>query len=530
MSPRIRSVFTRALAVGALLAGAAVARPPAARADDGIFDQREVAGAANLPGQEGVQPQARGPVHEAFAAPSSAAPRPGPIATKPPPEMIEEMPPETKPEGDNVQWIPGYFAWDEETSDYLWVSGIWRVPPPGRQWVPGAWSRVAGGYQWSAGFWKPVAVEDLHVVPEPPAPLAEAAPPAPDDNSVLVPGGWVYREARYVWRPGCWVPYRAGWVWVPGYYVCTPCGYVYVEGYWDYVLCDRGLLFAPVCIDFRYVRRGWYYTPCYVVHDTWLLGALFVRGDCGCYFFGDYFDSAYRRRGYTCWLDMRFGRRPDPLFAYYSHHYRRSGWERDLRALYTARFNGDAPRPPRTLVEQQKMVVGGAKGTAIDFKHAVALAPVTKLNTKVMPVVTLDKGKVAEAHKSAAAFHDVSKQRAAAEGQVLAAGTTPKKHGDAVVPIKLDLSKAPVVKESATGKVPPPLPVVIKEEKPVIGGKDVKVPPAKPIDVTPIRGDKDKGPPPARKDVPPPKSTSGSAAVAVKDAKAGDRGKVLPKK
>src|SRR5262245_7117733 len=40
MSPRIRSVFTRALAVGALLAGAASACPPAARADDdgGIFD------------------------------------------------------------------------------------------------------------------------------------------------------------------------------------------------------------------------------------------------------------------------------------------------------------------------------------------------------------------------------------------------------------------------------------------------------------------------------------------------------------
>ena len=52
--------------------------------------------------------------------------------------------------------------------------------------------------------------------------------------------------------------------------------------YWDYVLCDRGLLFAPVCIDLRYVRRGWHYTPCYVVHDTWLLGALFVRDGCGC--------------------------------------------------------------------------------------------------------------------------------------------------------------------------------------------------------------------------------------------------------
>src|SRR5262245_17118853 len=48
----------------------------------------------------GLQPevQARGPVHEAFAQPSTA-PRPGIAVPRQPPESIQEMPPDQKPEG-----------------------------------------------------------------------------------------------------------------------------------------------------------------------------------------------------------------------------------------------------------------------------------------------------------------------------------------------------------------------------------------------------------------------------------------------
>src|SRR5262245_33202341 len=79
-----------------------------------------------VPGTAG-EVQGRGPVHEAFAQPGEAAPRPSPIVTKQPPEPIQEVPPEEKPEGDNVVWIPGYWAWDEDRTDFLWVSGFWRV-------------------------------------------------------------------------------------------------------------------------------------------------------------------------------------------------------------------------------------------------------------------------------------------------------------------------------------------------------------------------------------------------------------------
>src|SRR5437764_1416829 len=75
---------------------------------------------------EGVEVLARGPVHEAYAEPVNRDPKPGPVIAKQPPEPIEEVPPEEKPEGDSVQWIPGYWAWDDDQNDFLWVSGFWR--------------------------------------------------------------------------------------------------------------------------------------------------------------------------------------------------------------------------------------------------------------------------------------------------------------------------------------------------------------------------------------------------------------------
>src|SRR5690349_5439005 len=64
---------------------------------------------------DGIEVLAKGPVHEAFAT-TAEAPAALPVVTKQPPEPIEELPPEQKPAGDNVQWIPGYWHWDEENS------------------------------------------------------------------------------------------------------------------------------------------------------------------------------------------------------------------------------------------------------------------------------------------------------------------------------------------------------------------------------------------------------------------------------
>src|SRR5262245_41293685 len=81
---------------------------------------------------EGVEVLARGPVHEAFAEPSDPQPKSPPVVTKEPPAPIEEQPPEQKPEGENVVFLPGYWNWDEDAEEFIWVSGFWRDVPPDR--------------------------------------------------------------------------------------------------------------------------------------------------------------------------------------------------------------------------------------------------------------------------------------------------------------------------------------------------------------------------------------------------------------
>src|SRR5262249_14934551 len=156
---------------------------------------------------------------------------------KKPPAPIDELPPDQKPEGVNVIWIPGYWAWDDEAADFLWVSGVWRNLPPGRQWVPGYWSEAEGGWQWVPGYWAEQGQQESQFLPTPP-PSIDAGPssPAPGDDSAYVPGCWIWRQTRFFWRPGFWVTYQPGYVWVPGCYRWTPSGYIFIEGHWDYML------------------------------------------------------------------------------------------------------------------------------------------------------------------------------------------------------------------------------------------------------------------------------------------------------
>src|SRR5262245_34218459 len=72
----------------------------------------------------------RGALHEAFADPGVTPTEAPPIVSKQPPDPINEVPPDQKPDGNNVVWIPGYFGWDEEREDFVWLSGFWRTPPP----------------------------------------------------------------------------------------------------------------------------------------------------------------------------------------------------------------------------------------------------------------------------------------------------------------------------------------------------------------------------------------------------------------
>src|ERR1017187_2017965 len=132
---------------------------------------------AQQPGSDapGIEVLTRGPVHEAFAGMVTFNPEPGVVVTKAPPDVIEEMPPDVRPEGDNVTWIPGYWAWDDERNDFLWVSGTWRALPPGRAWIAGYWGQIPQGYQWTSGYWEDAAASETTYLPAPPA-TVEAGP------------------------------------------------------------------------------------------------------------------------------------------------------------------------------------------------------------------------------------------------------------------------------------------------------------------------------------------------------------------
>ncbi len=315
-------------------------------------------------GEDGVQVLTRGPVHEAFAATVAFDPRPGVVVARAPPELIEELPPEQRPEGANVAWIPGYWGWDDERRDFLWLSGIWRALPPGRQWVPGYWAKAADGFQWTSGYWADAAASELEYLPQPPQSV-EGGPniAAPSADHVWLPGCWMWHHSRYAWRPGFWAAVQPDWDWIPAHYVWAPRGYVFVDGYWDYSVGRRGVLFAPVYFDARlYGRRGFSYSPSTVIDLAVFNDHLFWRPNYRHYYFGDYYDPVYSKAGFYASYSVyssRYGY--DPIYAHDRWRHRKDrDWERRVEANFHHRRDHEDARPPRTLAAQRQRLGSGA--------------------------------------------------------------------------------------------------------------------------------------------------------------------------
>ena len=518
---------------------------------------------------DGVEPLARGPVHEAYALPADQQAGPGAIAPKQPPEPIEEVPPDQKPEGKNVQWIPGYFQWDEEKQDFIWISGFWRVPPPGRVWVPGNWRKIGDGWQWVGGFWAtangdvappaPLPQQDQPQIQPQPAPLQPQAPqpqaelqylpeppptlengpvvPAPGEDSIYVPGIWTWR-GRYVWRPGFWIDYRPGWVWVPPHYRWTPCGFVFVSGFWDYPLVERGLLFSPVYIaPTVYAAPTFVYTPTYVVREECLFGAFFVRRGCGMYYFGDYFGPRYASIGFTPWcggfvnVGFTFGRGYfcDPLFSYYRVVHRGDPfWHGGIGDLYAGRYRGTIAPPPRTLVQQNVVVNNIVNNTTIN--NAVVnrnISNVTMLSslqnvrrsdnralTAVSPAARQQF--VAEARQ----FREVAQQRRQLESTIVAKDPHFPQRGEGPRTARLDVPKqliahtqnadlpsAAPTHPRAPGVTAAPKPLLISPQLPGPGPAGQGARPRLPLDAR-LPDSPKSGPLPPRVDAPNPRFES----------------------
>jgi len=325
--------------------------------------------AAEQPGAE-VQP--KGPLHEGFAQPFQLQPEPGPIVPKQPPQPIQEVPPNMKPEGANSQWIPGYWAWDSEKRDYLWISGTYRNAPQGRTYVPGYWTQEGEGWRWVQGYWAPASGPQAPLAdasqyqpqftPRPPAPL-ETGPnlPGPPD-SIYYPGYWNYQNnSDFVWRPGFYSQGYANRIWIPPHYVWTPRGYVFVPGYWDYPLADRGLLFAPVTFASNYWNApGAYYQPWYAVNAGLLLNNLFYNGPS--FYFGNYYGSGYAGLGFRPW----YGGAYSPYLGYYRWANRgNAGWYNGLYNGYAARGAGTLAPYSRGQVITPLNQVANARLTAV---------------------------------------------------------------------------------------------------------------------------------------------------------------------
>lgn len=309
--------------------------------------------------EAGTEVLTRGPVHEAFAGVISYEAVPGVVVAAAPPELIEEIPPGERPVGDDVTWIPGYWAWDDERNDFLWVSGIWRALPPGREWIVGYWAETTAGYQWTSGYWADAVAEDITYLPAPPRSLEEGPNiAAPSSNHGWTPGCWIWSQERYAWSPGYWAEVRPDWDWMPAHYVWTRRGHVFVDGYWDHSVQHRGVLFAPVYFDRGvYSRPGYSYSPSIVIDLGVFASHLFLRPNYDHYYFGDYYAPRYRENGFFASFSFHSSRRGyDSIYARQRWEHRDDrDWEHRHERDYQFRRDDESARPPHTWAAQSRM-------------------------------------------------------------------------------------------------------------------------------------------------------------------------------
>lgn len=307
----------------------------------------------------GSQVLTGGPVHEAFAKPVTTDPEPPILVPQAPPEPLSEIPPAEKPAGATIVWVPGYWAWDEDRHDYIWVSGCWRNAPPTTYWVPGHWLQVGNGWQWIGGFWQTMAAQpqqQIEYLPTPPAAFDIAPPSSPPlPDQLWVPGCWYWWGGQYVRRPGYWMVPQVGWVWVPSHYVWTPRGYIFSPGHWDYDLDNRGVLFTPAYFPPAVrARVGFVFCPGVCVDLGMLRLNLFAYPRYRHYYFGDYYDDTYLRMGIYPWFKCQTVHTwYDPLFVYDSWHMKRvdPNWTRHQAQEYKLRHADRDLRPARTYTE-----------------------------------------------------------------------------------------------------------------------------------------------------------------------------------
>lgn len=216
-----------------------------------------------------------GPIHEAFVVRVSGNIIMEVIPSKPP-ESIKER----KPRQLDMQstWVSGYWAWEDRVNDFVWVSGVWRRPPPKHQWVSGFWRKYDEEWVWIHGFWSQVSLQNIdYIGVPPPDPIDENTAPPPDERYFWVSGYWtfLFDTQEYRWISGHWEELDANWIFVPAHYVWRPGGYVFVPAYWDWALENRGTAYSSVLIEPDY-RNSVVFEPILILRPPVIVRHLFV--------------------------------------------------------------------------------------------------------------------------------------------------------------------------------------------------------------------------------------------------------------
>ncbi len=408
-----------------------------------------------------VQILTRGPVHEAFAETILFDPEPDVVVTRAVPDSIEELPPDQRPEGDNVTWIPGYWAWDDDRNDFLWVSGVWRALPPGRQWMSGYWGRSSRGSQWTSGYWADAELTEIEYLPEPPDSV-EAGPniQAPSADYIWIPGCWVWHHGGYAWRPGYWERAESDWNWVPDHYVSAPRGYVFVDGYWDYSVSRRGVLFAPVYFDpLVSTRAGFRYSPATVIDLGVFNDHLFLRSRSRHYYFGDYYAADYRDAGfYSRFSFQSSGRGYDPIYAHQRWQHRENhDWERHVEVDFQYRRDHEDARPPRTLTLQIALGANAVKSRERGLVVATSLDRLTKSQdgpVRFQRVEPEERREIVQRKQAVQSFREERQKR-----EVKVVDSSDDEPAKEFAPTRVRISKSPIAarraSEFAKDRAPP---------------------------------------------------------------------------
>ncbi len=276
----------------------------------------------------------RGPVHEAYLSPIKGSIILEAVSSQPPQLLIEKTPVQ---DDFLTIWIPGYWQWLPEQKSFLWISGIWRHPPPspiskriltGDQqanelstnrtkgdpslstliehipsdlsWIPGYWHYLNKNWVYISGFWSTDKEQELNYIPKPPPePIQEEIITSPGIHFSWLPGYWIYsKDAEdYVWIPGKWLEMDPNWILVPAHYEWREKGYVYVPFYWDWPLEKRGQAYANLYIyDLNNIQEPIIYKPTIKRKPDTIVRNLIVDYPDYAYFYHHYYYFYYNRR------------------------------------------------------------------------------------------------------------------------------------------------------------------------------------------------------------------------------------------